>query len=881
MWSRSRSASAWRSHERGRAPEAHRRRAGCLARGPRDPRRHAAQRLHGRALSRDRRRQGRADRVRRRARGYGRAAHDGARRDGQGPRSRLHRPPRPPRPCHDPLGARALRPAPRDDERLRRHAPAPGAGRRARVPPRRRRAHGGAAQVLLDDPASRAVPHGGRGAPLPLPRPREGTRASPRGGDRRGDALAGRMVRQPGPAPAPGAGARLAPHAHLRRLDAGVPARPRLRGSPDPRRPRARCGAGRRLPDGHAEPGDLLRSRWRPRRDRARPLRRRLPARRPCRASARRRRRTRPARRLPRPAARARGRAPVVAHLHLARGPAHRRLAGPRRRLRAPGEGPVSGDPLRERGDHAARGTSARSGRPPRGPPRPRRALGGARDRRGLCRPARRPGRDDPHRLQHRGARPEPRGAGARGEPPPRAPRRRRRRRRDAGRPRAAAAARRDHDPRLRRRRRRAGRGAPRGARRARLLAPRAPLHAVLPLRGFPARRAAYAARRVGRQAESAPPAVAAFVAGATSTETTEGGLREVRRQRRLALGVLLGACALAALAFPLRSSWWGGWILAIAEAGIVGGLADWFAVTALFRHPLRLPIPHTALIPANWELMAARVGTMVGNRVLTREYVTQEIERVDLAALLARGAERVTRQDLERLTLTLGRWVAGQLTPRVAGDLAVRLHALLVGRPAAPMLASALEVARRHGWDQRAVTALAQALGEALDRPALREVVGEVVDDVLARYRERMGAYPRFWMSVASLLGLIDRERVIAALHGGLRRVADDPEHPVRQRLADPLARLPDPPRPDPGLAERVEAAKRDLLAAPATVRVLEDAATALHAALVADLAGPRSETAAWVVERLERARRAPVSAAALRRGGGLYAIHLPLRLL
>src|SRR2546426_7073937 len=279
----------------------------------------------------------------------------------------------------------------------------------------------------------------------------------------------------------------------------------------------------------------------------------------------------------------------------------------------------------------------------------------------------------------------------------------------------------------------------------------------------------------MGRQAEPAAPAVAAAVAGAARPARAVGGLRKVRaRQRRLALGVLLGACAVAALAFPPRSSWWGGWILATAEAGIVGGLADWFAVTALFRHPVGLPIPHTALIPANRELMAARVGTMVGNRVLTREYVTQEIERVDLAALLARGAERVTRQDLERLTLTLGRWVAGQLTPRAAGDLAVRLHALLVGRPAAPMLASALEVARRHGWDQRAVTALAQALGEALDRPALREVVGEVLDDVLARYRERMGAYPRFWMSVASLLGLIDRERVIAALHGGLRPGAD-----------------------------------------------------------------------------------------------------------
>ncbi|MEK7386640.1 MAG: DUF445 family protein, partial [candidate division NC10 bacterium] len=145
------------------------------------------------------------------------------------------------------------------------------------------------------------------------------------------------------------------------------------------------------------------------------------------------------------------------------------------------------------------------------------------------------------------------------------------------------------------------------------------------------------------------------------------------RRQRRLAVGVLLAAVALAAVAFPFSATWWGGWILAVAEAGIVGGLADWFAVTALFRRPLGLPIPHTALIPANWELMAARVGTMVGSRVLTREYVTEEIERVDVAGLLALGAERLSRRDLESATLTLARWVAGEFSPHAVGELAAR----------------------------------------------------------------------------------------------------------------------------------------------------------------------------------------------------------------
>src|SRR5499425_3275371 len=60
------------------------------------------------------------------------------------------------------------------------------------------------------------------------------------------------------------------------------------------------------------------------------------------------------------------------------------------------------------------------------------------------------------------------------------------------------------------------------------------------------------------------------------------------------------------------------GFVQAGAEAAMVGGVADWFAVTAVFRRPLGLPIPHTALIPANWEGLAERVGAMVGGRVLT-----------------------------------------------------------------------------------------------------------------------------------------------------------------------------------------------------------------------------------------------------------------------
>jgi uncharacterized membrane-anchored protein YjiN (DUF445 family) len=339
-------------------------------------------------------------------------------------------------------------------------------------------------------------------------------------------------------------------------------------------------------------------------------------------------------------------------------------------------------------------------------------------------------------------------------------------------------------------------------------------------------------------------------------------------RQRRLALIVLLVAAGLAVAAFPLRLTWWGGWVLAIAEAGIVGGLADWFAVTALFRHPLGLPIPHTALIPANWELMARRVGSMVGDRVLTRDYVTQEVSRLDLADLISQAAGRVTREDLTAVTRTVARWILDQLPADAIRDGLAALRGLMARVPAAPLLASVVEVGCRHGWDQRFIDGLARALAEALDRPAFREVLGDLVDDVLARYRHESGLYPRLWLGIATLVRLLDRDRIVAAIHGGLRSVADDPEHPLRQRLGDAIRELPNRLRTDPRLAARIEAAKQELLESAFVQQFLDDAVARVHRALGTDLSRPRSQTVAWVTGWLEAAREALITDAGLREG-------------
>jgi uncharacterized membrane-anchored protein YjiN (DUF445 family) len=344
-------------------------------------------------------------------------------------------------------------------------------------------------------------------------------------------------------------------------------------------------------------------------------------------------------------------------------------------------------------------------------------------------------------------------------------------------------------------------------------------------------------------------------------------GSPRVHGKRRLALGALLAAVALAVATFPFRETWWGGLLLAMAEAGVVGGLADWFAVTALFRHPLGLPIPHTAIIPRNWELLAKRVGTMVGDRVLTKTYVAEEISRLDLAGLLASGAARVTRADLEALTRTLARWVVVEVSPGATGELLARARRLLAEQPLAPLLADLLDTARTHAWHERMVAALAGALGDALDRPAFRETIGDIVDGLLQRYREGMAPGPRFLLAMAHLFRVVDRARLVTALQTGLREMAGDPAHPLRARVAEAVAELPARLRTDPALAARIEALKAEALASPAVARLAEDAAAAVREALAADLAAPSSEVVGWIAGRLERARQTLIEEAGLRK--------------
>jgi uncharacterized membrane-anchored protein YjiN (DUF445 family) len=156
--------------------------------------------------------------------------------------------------------------------------------------------------------------------------------------------------------------------------------------------------------------------------------------------------------------------------------------------------------------------------------------------------------------------------------------------------------------------------------------------------------------------------------------------------------------------------------------------------------------------------------------------------------------------------------------------------------------------------------------VADALERAEMRAALADLVEEVLVRYRQGRGRSTAVVMGLADALGLIDRDRIVRALLAGVRRIATEPEHPVRARLAELAASLPERLRGDAAFAARVEGVKTRLLASAEATRLLEAATREAHRAMVADLGAERSAAAAWLTERLEALRRSLVDDAPLR---------------
>ncbi|OZM70398.1 DUF445 domain-containing protein [Amycolatopsis antarctica] len=143
-----------------------------------------------------------------------------------------------------------------------------------------------------------------------------------------------------------------------------------------------------------------------------------------------------------------------------------------------------------------------------------------------------------------------------------------------------------------------------------------------------------------------------------------EAKQRGLRKMKLVALSFLVGAGVVFLLASWAQSAGWPGWVgyvRAAAEAGMVGALADWFAVTALFRHPLGLRIPHTAIIPRKKDTLGRSLGDFVGSNFLAEDVVRDKLHRLDMSRRL--GGWLSQPENSERVTAELSTVVRGAVT--------------------------------------------------------------------------------------------------------------------------------------------------------------------------------------------------------------------------
>jgi uncharacterized membrane-anchored protein YjiN (DUF445 family) len=303
---------------------------------------------------------------------------------------------------------------------------------------------------------------------------------------------------------------------------------------------------------------------------------------------------------------------------------------------------------------------------------------------------------------------------------------------------------------------------------------------------------------------------------------------RGLRRMRAVAVSLLLLAAIVYLATLDGDGSW--GFVNAAAEAAMVGALADWFAVTALFRHPLGLPIPHTALIPERKDALGRSLQDFVTEHFLTEEVVRGHLASAQLSRRVGSWlsepshAGRVVSEGSRALRAGL----IGVRDEEVLDFVEQALLPRLVEEPVSPiagdLLGSIVAAGSHHGL-------VDLALVEAHDwLEANPETVARVVGSRAPWWSPR-------WLD----------ERVIHRIHlevlAWLADVRDHSAHPARRALDELLTQLAVDLQQDPGTMARAEALKERLLRHPDIGRTVVAVWDAVRHALLAAIDDPSGQ--------------------------------------
>lgn len=303
-----------------------------------------------------------------------------------------------------------------------------------------------------------------------------------------------------------------------------------------------------------------------------------------------------------------------------------------------------------------------------------------------------------------------------------------------------------------------------------------------------------------------------------------------LRRMRLFAGGLLAAMTVLYIAAGLLRARYPAlGYVAAFAEAAMIGGLADWFAVTALFRHPLGLPIPHTAIVPTRKNAIGRALARFIRDHFLVRDTVRTRLERADLAA-------------------KLGAWLAQEANARgLSRDAGTALDWLMRSVDSAE-LRRALTSGFRDALGQVPVNTAIATLIDVLIAGNHTQVL---IDQLVAFGRERLDRN-RFAIRMRIhekspwwLPKFVDEEiydQIVGELDRMLDEIGHDSSHPARSALNERLRGLKTALEHDPEIMRKGQAVWGELVESPAVHRYFEELWGRIREYLHESLSSPES---------------------------------------
>ena len=299
-------------------------------------------------------------------------------------------------------------------------------------------------------------------------------------------------------------------------------------------------------------------------------------------------------------------------------------------------------------------------------------------------------------------------------------------------------------------------------------------------------------------------------------------------------------------------SSTWAEYVQATAAASMVGGLADWFAVVALFRHPLGLPIPHTAIVVARKDQFAATLGEFIQESFLTSDAIVGRVRGAGVVGRLAdwlaepANASRLAAEVSDAVVAVADLLRDDDVHQAIEGVVRNRVESV----PLAPLAGQALRFATRQGRHE-----------EVLDRALAG--LRRYIEDHRADLRGRLGKKSRWWIPGAVDDKLFDR--VLDGFCSALAEIEGDRRHELRRELDLRLSKLASKLETSPELRERGEQIKRDLLDQPELQRWVAELWSDAKDTLRSEAADPESHLRRRLAEGIVAAGRRLQADAAL----------------